>query len=233
MPRKPGYFVKGRFVAQGSELDCALQAERRGTPAASRSELKRASNALQALGKDLLGLPAERLPALGLPADLLQALAEAGRITDFEGRRRQLQYVGKIMRRLDPAQVEAAHQALAAQHAGQAGDARQLQHTEQWRERLLANDQALAAWLAAHPASDSQQLRTLIRQARSNAPPHGNAASAQGLAARKGRAYRELFRLLRAQLADSQAGSGDAGAAGDTGAGSINREDGNARQHWQ
>jgi ribosome-associated protein len=115
-----------------------------------------------------------------------------------------MQYVGKLMRQLDAATIDAMRAALDEQHNGSAAENQLLHATEQWRERLLADDAALPAWMAAHPATDTQQLRALIRQARKDAPPAGQAAQvavSQGLAPRKGRAYRELFQLLRAQLA--------------------------------
>lgn len=204
MPRKPrkGYFVQGRFVAAGSAQDLLFKAERKGRPEASRSERKRESQALQTLGEQLLALRAERFDALRLPDELLEALAEARRISDFEGRRRQMQFVGKIMRRLDPALAQAARQALAEQHQGSASDNLRLHQAERWRQRLIADDQALALWLAEHPGSgsDTQALRALIRQARKDAAPGEQAQDAQRQAARKGRAYRELFQLVHAQL---------------------------------
>ncbi|MCW5238247.1 ribosome biogenesis factor YjgA [Verminephrobacter eiseniae] len=195
-----GYFVKGRFVAEGSAQDVQFKAERKGRPDASRTDLKRESAGLQALGKELLDLRADLFDALGLPDDLVQALAEARRITDFEGKRRQLQYVGKIMRRLEPTLVQAARQALATQRKGSAAEKLLLHQAEQWRDRLVADDAALPPWMAAHPGTDTQQLRALIRQARKSAPAAGQAALSQGLAPRKGRAYRELFQLVRGHL---------------------------------
>ena len=114
MSRKPkkGYFVRGQFVAEGSEMDIQLKAELKGTPDASRTDLKRESDELQDLGKELLSLRADLAESLGLPDKLVDALAEAKRITNFEGKRRQMQYVGKIMRKLDPELVLAARQAL-------------------------------------------------------------------------------------------------------------------------
>ena len=199
MSRKPkkGYFVRGQFVAEGSEMDLQLKAELKGTPDASRTDLKRESDELQDLGKDLLGLRSDLFDAVGLPEKLVDAIAEAKRITNFEGKRRQMQYVGKLMRKLDPAQVAAARQALDEQHKGSATEKLQLHLAEQWRDRLIADDNTLAPWMADHPDTDTQQLRALIRQARKDAPPTDKAAVSQGLAPRKGTAYRELFQLVR------------------------------------
>ena len=220
MSRKPkkGYFVRGQFVAEGSEMDIQLKAELKGTPDASRTDLKRESDELQELGKELLSLRADLFEAVGLPDKLVDALAEAKRITNFEGKRRQMQYVGKLMRKLEPELVDAARQALEEQHKGSATEKLQLHLAEQWRDRLIADDDALAPWMAEHPTTDTQQLRALIRQARKDAPPADKAAVSQGLAPRKGRAYRELFQLVREHLGGTgleREDAADTGADGD------------------
>lgn len=197
MSRKPkkGYFVRGQFVAEGSALDLELKAELKGTDGASRTDMKRESDALQELGEELLTLRADRLAQLGLPDKLTDALAELRRITNFEGRRRQAQFVGKLMRKLDDETVDQARAALAEQRRGPAREAALLHHTEQWRTVLLEDDEALARWMTQYPATDAQQLRALVRQARKDAVPEK-----PGLAPRHGRAYREIFQLLREQL---------------------------------
>ena len=204
MSRKPkkGYFVRGQFVAEGSELDIELKAELKGTPDASRTDQKRESDGLQDLGKNLLTLRADLLAGLQLPDKLADALAEARRITNFEGKRRQLQFVGKLMRKLDAATVEAARSALAAQHSGTAQEKLALHLAEQWRDRLIAEDAAQAEFIAHHPGTDIQQLRALIRQARKDAPSGYDAAvdESKGQAPRKSRAYRELFAMVRETL---------------------------------
>src|SRR6185369_531234 len=100
MPRKPkkGYFVRGQFIAEGSELDLELKAELKGTTEASRTDLKRESTELQKLGEALLTLRADLMAGLPLPEKLADAVAEAKRITNFEGKRRQMQFIGKLMR---------------------------------------------------------------------------------------------------------------------------------------
>ncbi|MFT3814250.1 MAG: ribosome biogenesis factor YjgA [Acidovorax sp.] len=202
MSRKPkkGYYVRGQFVAEGSELDLQLKAELKGTSEASKTDLKRESDALQKLGEELLTLRADLFERLSLPEKLQEAVAEAKRITNFEGRRRQMQYLGKLMRKLEEAEVEAIEAALDEQRNGSAAEKLALHLAEQWRDRLIADDQALDAWLAEHPGTDLQQLRALVRQARKDAPPVDRAAISQGLAPRKGRAYRELFQLVREHM---------------------------------
>jgi len=113
---KKGYFVKGKFVAEGSELDLELKRELKGTDDKSRTDLKRESTELQKLGEDLLTLRAELLNRLELPDKLLEAIAEYKRITNFEGRRRLLQFIGKRMRQLEPATLDAIRVALVEQH---------------------------------------------------------------------------------------------------------------------
>ena len=211
MSRKPkkGYFVKGQFVAEGSELDLELKAELKGTWDSSRTDMKRESDALQKLGEDLLNLRSDLLARLQLSDKLLDALAEARRITNFEGKRRQMQYIGKIMRKLEESQITAIHAAMEEQRGGSPTEKLTVMQAEQWRERLMADDGALAEWLDSFPATDSQQIRALIRQARKDVPA-GTPAAAEPAeegapsAPRKiSRAYRDLFALLREQLSGS------------------------------
>jgi len=210
MSRKPkkGYFVRGVFVAEGSELDIAYKAELKGTETASKTDLKRESAERQALGEELLGLRTdlrERLLAQGhLNDKLLEALAEARRITNFEGRRRQMQYVGKLMRLLSGDSIEALRNTLHEQHKGSAHEIEQLHQAEQWRDSMLITDEAIAEWMLAFPDTDSQQLRALVRQARKDNPANASTES-KGLAPRQGRSYRELFQLIKQQMQkDSQ-----------------------------
>ncbi|KAB2888235.1 MAG: DUF615 domain-containing protein [Burkholderiaceae bacterium] len=207
MSRKPkkGYYVKGHFVAEGSELDLQLKAELKGTAEASKTDLKRESDALQALGEELLTLRGDLFDRLQLPDKLQEAVAEAKRITNFEGRRRQMQYLGKLMRKLEEREVEAIHAAIDEQRNGSAAEKLALHQAEQWRDRLIAHDEALAIWLDQFPRTDTQQIRALVRQARKDAPEgkEANVQASQGLAPRKGRAYRELFQLVREQLDDA------------------------------
>ena len=208
MSRKPtkGYYVKGHFVAQGSELDLALQREVKGDDLISKTDLKQKSNELQKLGEDLLDLRTDlmqQLLTLGHLPDLLhEAVLSAKKITDFEGKRRQMQYVGKLMRKLDSSQVEAMRDALSVQHNGSAEETQLLHLAEAWRERLLKDDSAMEEWQSNYPGTDSQQLRALLRQARKDGLPD-KAAVSQGLHPRQGRAYRDIFQILRLHLLQS------------------------------
>lgn len=200
MSRKPkkGYYVRGVFVAEGSELDLELKAELKGTET-SRTELKRESEQLQKLGESLLTLRQDRMDGLALPEKLLEALAEAKRITNFEGKRRQMQYVGKLMRNLGEEDLQSIREALEVQQKGSARDALALHQAEKWRDDLISDEDALQRWLAQHPGTDTQQLRALIRQARKDVQPTQDAIS-KGLAPRQGRAYREIFQLVKDHL---------------------------------
>ena len=197
MSRKPkkGYFVRGQFVAEGSELDLELKRELKGTDEQSKTDLKRQSTELQKLGEDLLTLRSELLHGLGLPDKLVEAVEEARRITNFEGKRRQMQFVGKLMRLLEPELQQAARDALQEQHSGSARQTLALHEAEQWRELMLLDDQAIGKWMDQHPETDAQQLRALVRQARKDAKPER-----PGEAPRHGRAYREIFQLVRTEL---------------------------------
>ena len=215
MSRKPkkGYYVKGVFVAEGSDRDLELKAELKGTWDATRTDLKKESDALQDLGEALLGLRPKLLERLQLPEKLVDALAEQKRLTNFEAKRRQMQFIGKLMRKLDESQVEAAKAALEEQRTGVSREQTHILVAEQWRDRLIVSDDHLGVWLDQFPATDVQHLRTLMRQVRKDdatAIAKAKEAEAKGHIlppAKKGKAYRELFQLLLAHI------NGTAGAA--------------------
>jgi ribosome-associated protein len=150
----------------------------------SKTRRKKEMHALQALGAALVALPEAQLAAMPLAEDLASAVLEAKRITSHEGKRRQLQYIGRLMREVDPAPIRAALEALGRQSAAAAAEHRRL---EQLRERLIADDDALTAYAGEHAGADMQLLRALIRNARRE--------QKEG---RPPRAYRELFRILKA-----------------------------------
>ena len=206
MSRKPtkGYFVKGQFVAEGSELDLELKKELKGTDAMSRTDEKKESLALQKLGEDLLTLRPDFMARLDLTEKLKDAVVEAKRITNFEGKRRQMQFIGKQMRLLEGTQVEAIKNMLTEQHSGSAPETLALHLAQTWRDRLIADDDAFGDWILQFPQSDSQQLRALIRQARKDAKPEK-----PGAAIRHGRAYRDIFQRVRAVLSPDNAADDD------------------------
>ena len=192
---KKGYYVKGQFVAEGSALDLEYKQELKGTDAPTRTDLKRESTELQKVGEDLLTLRADLMTRLELSDKLVDAVAEAKRITNFEGRRRQMQFIGKLLRLLDPAKLQEVRDALVEQHMPSAQETALLHQAEIWRDRLIADDDAVGQWINISPSTDSQQLRALVRQARKDAKPEK-----PGEAQRHGRAYRDIFQLVREQL---------------------------------
>ena len=192
---KKGYFVRGEFVAEGSERDLELKRELKGTDEQSRTDLKRESTELQKLGEDLLTLRVDLIERLDVSEKLKDAVAEAKRITNFEGKRRQMQYIGKLMRKVDPEVLETMRSALVEQNSGSAQENLVLHLTETWRDRLLASEDAFGEWITRCPNTDTQQLRALIRQARKDAVPEK-----PGAAVRHGRAYRDIFQLVREHL---------------------------------
>ena len=181
-----GYWSNGRFV---KPEEIAL--EEVGPP--SKTQLKAEADEKQALGESLLTLRADLMARLDLPDKLLQAIADAKKITNFEGKRRQIQFIGKLMRPLDP---EPIRDALNEQANGSAQLTLQLHLAEQWRDKLIESDDALGQWLTAYPATDAQQLRALIRQARKDVVPEK-----PGAAPRHGKSYREIFQLVRQAMA--------------------------------
>jgi ribosome-associated protein len=153
----------------------------------SKSQRKRDVLELQKLGTQLVDLNAAQLAQFDLPERLAEAIAEAQHIRDFEGRRRQMQFIGKLMRDVEPAPIRArldqfqgiTHESTAKQHL-----------IERWRERLLAEDTALTLFASEYPHGDLQRLRSLIasvKRDRANGRPPKN--------------YRELFRALRDVIA--------------------------------
>lgn len=155
----------------------------------SKTQRKQKAHDLQSLGQDLVELPASRLVGLEMPEILRDAIAEYKRTRSFEGKRRQLQYIGKQMRFADEAPLR---EAVAAYKLGSAKDTLKLHETERWRDELVASDDAATRWAAEFPGSDLQRLRSLIRAARKDAA----AAPEQ----RNGRGYRELFQFIKPWL---------------------------------
>ncbi len=214
MSRKPtkGYYVRGHFVAEGSELDQELKRELKGSVDMSKTDLKKHSDHLQALGESLLTLRRDLMAQLreqheDISDKLIDALVEAKRITNFEGKRRQMQFIGKLMRKLDDGTIAAIEAALEEQRKPSAQATLALHQAELWRDRLIADDDALTTWLQSAPDTDVQQLRTLIRQARKDAQA---VTERPGEAQRHGKAYRDIFQMVRTALSrDDETAEGE------------------------
>jgi ribosome-associated protein len=156
----------------------------------SKTRLKQQSHDLQALGVAIAELSDARLAAIEMPDALRDAIEMFRRTRSHEGRRRQMQYVGKLMRSADEA---ALREAVAAATLGSARETLALHETERWRAELIADDAALTRWLQDHPDTDTQQLRSLVRAARRDAA---------GLTpeARQPKSFRELFQFIKPVL---------------------------------
>jgi ribosome-associated protein len=152
----------------------------------SKSQLKRDMTALQKLGAELVSQPKDRVMRVPMPEDVRDAILDCQRIKDHEGRRRQLQFVGKKMRTLDEDELAAIQKVLDSWKGQSKSETASMHALERRREKLLADDGALTELKARHPEVDMQQLRTLIRNARreqaENKPP---------------KAYREIFQILK------------------------------------
>lgn len=152
----------------------------------SKTKLKQRMHDLQDIGEALVELPKDKLNQLDLPESLYEAVLQAKRITAHGGRRRQLQYIGKLMRGVDDTPIRAKLDEWTGSHAAETA---LLHRLENWRKRLIEDDAALSEFLDQHPGFDVQQLRTLIRNSRKEQqlgkPPKSS---------------RELFRALKEGL---------------------------------
>ena len=152
----------------------------------SKTQRKRQVTALQDLGEELAVLTDDQLAAIELPDILRDALMEVRRISSFEARRRQMQYIGKIMRRVDAAPIRSALESL---QAAPRREAALHKRAAAWRERLLADKAALAELVREYPEADGQQLQKLVettlRERAAGQPP---------------RAFRQLYQSLRVLL---------------------------------
>jgi ribosome-associated protein len=152
----------------------------------SKTRRKREMLALQHLGEELVALSAERLGELDLPTRLLDAVLDAKRISRFGALRRQMQYVGRLMREVDADAIEAL---LGVWKGASAEDIARLHLIERWRTRLIEDELALGELVAEFPRTDTQRMRALIRNVKREAE-----------AKKSPRSFRELFQLLRELL---------------------------------
>ncbi|MCG6887506.1 MAG: DUF615 domain-containing protein [Proteobacteria bacterium] len=152
----------------------------------SKSQLKREALALQALGESLVGLNKAALAKIPLPEALRNAVVEAQHIRQRGALKRQLQFIGRLMR--ESTEVDAIRQAYEQATHPLEQDVEQHHRIEQWRDRLLTEgDAALGEWLAENPDTDRQHLRQLLR-----------AAVKEESAGKPPKSARELFRYLKA-----------------------------------
>jgi ribosome-associated protein len=149
----------------------------------SKTKIKKQMHQLRDLGKELAKLSNDQVMQLDIPESLRDAIIEAGKINKFGAQRRQIQYIGKLMREVDPAPI------IAKLDSWQGKSQRYTAYMhllERWRDRLMDDDNVLTELLADHPEADAQRLRALIRNAQ-NEIKNG----------KQPKSYREIFRLLR------------------------------------
>lgn len=149
----------------------------------SKTRVKQEMHALQALGERLVELDPSRIAELDLPERLADALREARKMTSHGARRRQLQFIGKLMRTVDSSLIQ--EKLDAWQHTG-------LRHTawlyqlERWRDRLVSDEKTVTEFVQVYPDTDVHQLRTLLRN-----------IEKEKLAGKPPKSFRALFQLLR------------------------------------
>jgi len=157
-------------------------------PAPSKTRRKHEMQALQDLGAELCALDSGRLASLDLPERLVDAIVLARSITRHEAKRRQMQYIGRLMRDVDAGPLR---DALAAWAQGPRHDREAFARLERWRDRLLAEPDGVQAFVGAYPSTDAAELTRLVSDARAErargAPPHKSRAL-----------FRELKRLIDA-----------------------------------
>jgi ribosome-associated protein len=155
----------------------------------SKTQRKEAMHALQEIGKQLIELPDERLKKVPLSESLRDAVLAARKITAHEARRRQLQYVGRLMRDVDAAPIAAA---LAAFEKTSDEEKARQHRLEKLREDLLADEKVLTSLAQEHPHANLQLLRQLrrntLKEREAGKPPA---------------AYRQLFKELKSLQAES------------------------------
>ena len=154
------------------------------TEEVSKSQRKRDMHALQALGQQLVELPKEQFEKITLEENLYDAIVDARNIRQHGARKRQLQYIGKIMRNIDAGPIQEQLNTIEG-HSSQATQA--LHYIERWRDRLLEEgDHALEELVKQYQQADRQYLRQLLRNAQK-----------EMLANKAPKSARALFRYLR------------------------------------
>jgi ribosome-associated protein len=149
----------------------------------SKTRIKKQMHELRDLGRELTELGKDQIAQLDIPDSLRDALREMKNINKFGAQRRQIQYIGKLMRDIDPAPILAR---LDAWKGKSQHHVAYMHRLERWRDRLLQSEDAFTELLSAYPQADAQRLRALIRNAQrelaTQKPPKN---------------YREIFQMLR------------------------------------
>ena len=173
--------MKPKKTTYGAEL--SHQADSDADLPPSKTQLKAEADAQQALGVRLTELSKDKLLKLNLPDEVFEAVVESRKITANGAIRRHRQYLGRLMREIDTAPII---EQLARWDGKHTAENAYFHGLERWRDRLINDSKAISEFMELHPSTDSQQLRTLIRNAQkelaANKPPKSS---------------RELFKLLR------------------------------------
>jgi ribosome-associated protein len=176
-PKADNVYTRGRGLRDLPAVD-----EEEELPP-SKTKIKKQMHELRDLGKELTELGKDQLAQLDIPESLRDAIREMKNINKFGAQRRQIQYIGKLMREIDPAPILAKLDVWKGRSQQHIAYTHQL---ERWRDRLMESDAALTELLAAHPQADAQRLRSLIR----NAQKEMEAGKAP-------KNYREIYQVLR------------------------------------
>lgn len=152
----------------------------------SKSQIKREMDNLQELGERLTQLNREQLDQVPMGDKLGIAVREYQRLKKNEAKRRQLQYIGRIMRSLEDEETDAIAHVIKSFDASQVEHAQRFHQIENWRDRLLSDNSALTDYLSQYPEADVQHLRQLIRNAQKEQLQQKNLGCS-----------RKLFRYLR------------------------------------
>ena len=162
----------------------------------SKTQRKQEMAELQSLGERLVGLGEGQLASVEMPEFLRDAVKEARRIKGHESLRRQMQYIGRLMRDVDPVPIRSK----IAQWDGQSSANVAQEHAiVRWRERLLEDETALTEFARQFPGADTRQLRLLARN-----------ANAEHAAGKPPKSFRELFRLVRETVTAQDAAKSEA-----------------------
>ena len=173
--------MKPKKTTKGTELSNEPISDADLPP--SKTKLKAEADAQQALGVRLSELPKDKLFKLNLPEDVVTAILDTKKITANGAIRRHRQYLGRLMREVDTAPIT---EQLARWEGKHTAENAYFHGLERWRDRLINDTNALSEFMALHPVTDSQQLRTLIRNAQK-----------EQAADKPPKSSREIFRLLR------------------------------------
>lgn len=161
----------------------------------SKTKIKKQMHELQDIGEQLVALGKDKLRELELPERLFDAVSEMKRINKFGAQRRQMQFIGRLMRDVDPVPIVAKLEAWSGKSNEHIA---WLHQVERWRDRLLESEDALTELLSEHPQADAQRLRTLIRNSLKETelkkPP---------------KSYREIFQVLREIIPEHTPGTAD------------------------